>query len=110
MPALIRLSPRLGGNPNITTLVTIHNDTGSDCQIVYPGDLLALQCNQFAYGGNAGCVRLRTGNGIVDRDILSIEVKLLKHDGSPASDWLHEFAVVTPHTAGLPPIRLSGNG
>jgi hypothetical protein len=104
------LLPQLGGNPNTVAGITIYNDTGSDYQTVYPEELLALHYNRFTYGGHAGRVRLRTANAVVDRDILLIEVKLLKDDGSPASDWLHEFGVLTPHIPGLPPLRLSGNG
>jgi len=107
--ARFRLVAAYGGNPNITTNVSIVNDTGSDAQTIFSTDLTNLHYNHNTYRGRMGFVHVGTANGVVPRERVMIEIQLIKADGTIVSPWLLETAVITPVQQGVPQLRLSGN-
>jgi hypothetical protein len=88
------------------------NDTGSNVVNLFPSDLVQLNYNQQTYGGQLGPRSTLTGNGIVQRQHLLIEMQILKADGTIVSPWFVEHAVVMPPPTqlGALPFRLSGDG
>ena len=65
----------------------ILNDTGSSVQTVFDTDLASLGYNSQTYQGHTGQADIETANGTVMRQLILIEVQLIKHDGTPASGW-----------------------
>src|SRR5205814_6576391 len=80
--ALIRLPSRWGGNDNVTLPIGFMNDTGSTMQTVFDTDLASLGYNSQTYQGNTGQVYMQTANGVVARESISFEMKLIKPDGT----------------------------
>jgi len=107
--ARFRLPAHLGGNPNVFTYISIANDTGSNLQTVFTTDLANLQYNANTYGGNLPAISVNTAGGLVLRQRITLEVQLLKADGSAVSPWIQEVGVITPVQQGTQQYRLSGN-
>lgn len=106
---LLRLSPDFGGDPNISTQVTIANDTGSNLQSVYQSELDALGFDAQTYQGMLGPTSVSTANGPVMRDMLLVEIMVLKDDGvTPLTNWILETGIVMPGQVGVGNHRLSG--
>jgi hypothetical protein len=106
--ANFRLTAIFGGNPNVTFPVVIANDTGSNAQTVFTSDLASLNYDPNTYQGHAEPVAITTANGVVVREQIWIEVQLMRADGTAASPWFPELAVITPITPGIQQTRLSG--
>jgi hypothetical protein len=92
--------------PNTTFNVSIMNDTGCSIQTIFSTDLAALGYNQLTYQGHRGAVALTTGNGVIRRRKIVIEIQIIKADGT-ITPWFRANAVVTPPRPGLQH-RLSG--
>lgn len=94
---------RFAVTPHIMTAVPIMNDTGSNMQIILPGDLVALQHNPAT--SPLGVTHIQTAGGMVARPVVDVEVQIMGANGFAMTDWLQERAVV-----GVPgDFRLSGN-
>jgi len=104
--ARFRLVAEYGGDPNITTNVTILNDTGSNAQTIFRADLHNLLYNPQTYQGYRGVVRVTTAGGVVLREQIEIEMQVLKADGTGVSPWFREIGLVAPQALQF---RLSGN-
>lgn len=97
-----------GGDPSVTFPVIIANDTGSNIQTVFISDLAQLNYNPNTYRCPLLPVTITTASGMVVRQQIYIEVQLCRVDGTAASPWFHEMAVITPATPGVDQTRLSG--
>ncbi|KAI9759186.1 MAG: hypothetical protein M1840_003506 [Geoglossum simile] len=106
--ARFRLMAAYGGDPNVTFPVVIANDTGSNIQTVFTSDLAQLNYDPNAYQCPMGPTTITTASGVVVRQRIYIEVQLSRQDGTAASDWFIEMAVVTPIMPGVEQTRLSG--
>jgi hypothetical protein len=106
--ARIRLSPGLGGNPNVFTYVTIANNTGSSLQTLFERDLEDLQYDPQTYMSNLAIMNVATPGGSILRQPIIIEVQLVCRDGSPLSHWIEEVGIITPVQPGTIQYRLSG--
>ncbi len=107
--ARFRLVAAFGGNPNITTNVSIANDTGSDTQTIFSTDLNNLNYNPNTYQGRFGVVGVATPNGVMFREQIMIEIQLMSANGTLISPWFQENALVTPVQPAGTQCRLSGN-
>ena len=105
---LLRLIPELGGDGTVCGIIAM-NDTGSDVLSLFTTDLPYLGGNIQGYLGWLGMTRVRDANGVVTpfRRIM-VQVKLVKDDNSPWSDWIAEDAMVRQPGLGI--LRLSGGG
>ncbi|KAH0558884.1 hypothetical protein GP486_004484 [Trichoglossum hirsutum] len=106
--ARFRLMAEYGGDPNITLPVIIANDTGSNVQTVFTSDLDQLNYNPNTYQCPLDPAMITTASGVVVRQQIYIEVQLSRVDGTAASPWLTEAAVITPIMQGVQQTRLSG--
>jgi hypothetical protein len=77
-------------------------------QTIFTTDLINLHYNPNTYQGRIGFVPVSTANGIVARERIIIEIQLMKANGTIASPWFRESALITPLQLGLQ-YRLSGN-
>jgi hypothetical protein len=84
------------------------NDTGSDVQTIFPTDLTALHYNPLTYNGHLGVFNIGTANGVALRSQITIEMQIIKADGTAITPWFREVAVITPLQPGLQ-YRLSGS-
>ena len=97
-----------GGDPNVTLPVIIANDTGSNVQTVFTPDLAQLNYNPNTYQCPLAPTTITTASGVVVRQQIYIEVQLSRVDGTAASPWFAESAIITPITPGVEQTRLSG--
>ncbi len=84
------------------------NDTGSNVQTIFPTDLAALRYDQLTYQGLLGPLCIGTASGVVNLEVIVIEMEIIKADGTAITPWFRENAVITPLQAGIQD-RLSGN-
>jgi hypothetical protein len=105
--ARFRLVGAFGGSPNFIN-VSIANDTGSDAQTIFSSDLINLNYNPNTYQGRGPYAQVVTANGVVARERIVIEMQLVGADGTIASPWFSEWALITPIQPGVLQYRLSG--
>jgi len=108
--ARFRLMAMFGGDPNVTLPVVIANDTGSNVQTVFTSDLASLNYDPNTYRGLVEPAMVTTAGGVVVREQILIEMQLARADGTAASPWFPELAVITPITPEVQQARLSGEG
>ncbi|KAI9827334.1 MAG: hypothetical protein M1819_006976 [Sarea resinae] len=97
--AVFQLPIRLGGVPNLNTNVVIVNDTGSDTQAIFNTDLVNLAYDfdiysPLTYQGHLRSVQIQTPNIVMHRELIAINIRLLKPDGTRLSAWFSEFALI----------------
>jgi hypothetical protein len=84
------------------------NDTGSSIMSLFDTDIQHLGNLQW-YTGGVGLVEVRNANGTInDYPQIHVQVQLVRNDDSPRSNWINEWAIVTPSSPNVP--RLSGIG
>lgn len=76
-------------------------------QTIFTTDLINLHYNPNTYQGRMGVIPVATANGVVAREWIMIEIQLIKANGTIASPWFRESALITPVQPG-PQYRLSG--
>lgn len=103
--AQIRLPKKFGGTGEAIT-IEIVNDTGSTHQSVFKTDLEKMNYDRNTYRGHTGNIQLYTANGIISRESLWVELRLLKPDKTPFGDWFLEQAKLDP--ANPPGDRFTG--
>ena len=105
---LLRLIPELGGDGTVCGFIAM-NDTGSNALSLFTTDLSHLGRNIQGYFGWNGRVDIVDANGVITAfPRILVQVKLVKDDNMPWSDWIEEDAIVRqphPHVS-----RLSGAG
>ncbi|KAI9771845.1 MAG: hypothetical protein M1840_001615 [Geoglossum simile] len=106
--ARFRLMAVYGGDPNVTIPVIIANDTGSNAQTIFTTDLTHLGYDPNTYQCGLHPAIITTANGVVVRQQIYIEVQVCRVDGTAASPWFPELAVITPVSPGVEQTRLSG--
>lgn len=94
--AKLRLPAYLGGDPNLFTNFIIANDTGSNLQTVFTTDLVNLQYDPATYQGNLQIINVATAGAPVMRQLITVEVHLVRADGSAVSPWIQEVGAITP--------------
>jgi len=103
----IRLTPVLGGDGTIQT-TTAMNDTGSDALTIFASELPSLG-NISTYNGWQLSVPVLTADGsVATLPQLYLQVRLIRLDNTPWSNWIDEVAVVRPDVPGV--ARLTGIG
>lgn len=83
--ARIRFPSKYGGHPAQRLDITIVNDTGSNVQGVRPEDLQAIGCDVSTYPGRSSVV-MDTPNGQCRRDLVKLEMQIIKEDGTPMTE------------------------
>jgi len=84
------------------------NDTGSEMLSLFDTDMPYLG-NLQGYTGWPGQVAIQNANGTMNvYPTILVQVRLVRDDDSPWSDWIDEYAIIKPVVPGLP--RLSGAG
>ncbi|KAI9774438.1 MAG: hypothetical protein M1839_001721 [Geoglossum umbratile] len=106
--ARFRLMAAYGGDPSVTIPVIIANDTGSNIQTIFMTDLAYLGYDPNVYQCPLNPAVITTANGVVVRRQIYVEAQVCRIDGTAASPWFVELAVVTPDTPGVEQTRLSG--
>jgi hypothetical protein len=103
---LLRLTPALGGDGTVCGIIAM-NDTGSDILSLFTTDLPHLGGNIQGYLGWHGQTSITDANGgIAFFPTILVQVRLVRDDDTPWSDWIDEFAIVKQHNPNVP--RLSG--
>jgi hypothetical protein len=104
--AFFRLIPEYGGDPSVYIPVAVANDTGSDIQTVFQSDLAGMHYDLGTYMGRIGMGRINTPNGVMFRERILIQIKLVDSSGAELTRWFVDTAAITPNMPGL--LRLSG--
>ena len=104
---LLRLTPGHGGDGTVYGIIAM-NDTGSDMLTLFNTDLPRLE-NIQGYNGWQLPTGIIDANGTttVFQTIL-IQVRLVRDDNTPWSDWIDELALVKPLGPNI--TRLTGIG
>src|SRR5215470_13883658 len=90
-----------GGDPNVTIPVIIVNDTGSNIQTVFTSDLALLNYDPNTYQSPMGPAAITMASGVVVRQRIYIEVQSARVDGTAASPWFTELAMIMPVMLGV---------
>jgi len=95
-------------NGDGTTLpITVLNDSGGDVLTLFDADLGALLANKVWYLGWLGYADVTNASGVSEVfPRLVCQVRFLRLDGRPWSEWIEEVAIVRPLGPGVS--RLSG--
>ena len=105
---LLRLIPELGGDGTVCGIIAM-NDTGSDVLSLFTTDLPYLGGNIQGYLGWMGETDIVDANGMITPfPRIMVQVKLIRDDNSPWSDWIGEDAMVRQPDFDI--LRLSGPG
>ena len=103
----VRLIPELGGDGSMHGVICM-NDTGSDVMTLFDTDLGYLG-NLDEYRGWNPPINVCFANGERARhQSLSVQVQMVRNDGTPWTGWMSEDVVLTSLTPGK--TRLSGAG
>lgn len=71
--------------------INISNDAGSSLQTFYLDEYLVLVVSPQTYRRFSGQAAIKTANGLVMRDLIWVEIKVLKQDGvTEITDWIRQ--------------------